>query len=839
MRHDARRRPSGEQALSRPRERRLFAGVFVIAAAILLLELTLIRIFDVVLQANLANLIVSGAIFGLGLGGIALMLSRMPARPTRAILTTATTVFSASVLLLVAVLKWLPFNLAEFLWEPGWQLLQFSILYLALLIPFFSAGIAVATILARHAPLVDRLYFWDLVGAGLGTLGILWLPTLIGPGSMLVFIAAAGMLAAALLADGSPSRARTCAFASAGLLVLTAVFAGRIEFPSHTVKRGVVLGDPAQQIEFSRWDPVARIDVIAAKPPFARRIAYDGGSQSSAFYRFDGDFRALRARYFDIDGEAPRYNSGRYVALAHWLKRDTDQQVLVIGAAGGQETLAALVFGAARVDAVEMVCTVIEAARGRYASFIGRIYDDPRVRPVCDEGRSFLRRSQRRYDIIQIHSNHTTSSVAQGVGGADPIYLQTVEAYKEYLARLTDDGILQINYFVYPRMITTAGHAWRELFPEREFRRHVVITDGFGRGAMPTFLVKRSPWTNGEIASIRRFLSREFAPDPRWSYRLIYACGEPEAAGVPDEFFRVPLDPAFQKRLPYLVFPPTDDRPFFRDLKKSLRPIEWDRSGYVPEGTANFMNASLLPARLIGSVPMERLHLYLLGALSVAMSVVFVGVPLGWMSRRGLRGPAVLPTLVYFGCLGAGFIVIEVVLIYKFMVLIGFPIYTIATVLFALLVAAGFGSRLSTLVSAWLGPRIGMVFVLTALLVGALVVSFPYARDLALGMSQGARIAFAAALLFPLGVSLGMAFPIGIAALDRAAPGLIPWAWGVNGFMTVVGALVAVLASMEIGFDRTLLLAAGLYLVAIPMLKALHAVPEQRCTGAPDAPARF
>jgi hypothetical protein len=491
----------------------------------------------------------------------------------------------------------------------------------------------------------------------------------------------------------------------------------------------------------------------------------------------------------------------------------------VIGSAGGQEVLAALAFGAARVDAVEMVCAVIQAARGPYGEFTGHLYDHPRVRPVCDEGRSYLRHTPDRYDVIQIHSNHTTSSVAQGAGAMDPIYLQTVEAYREYLSRLTDDGILQINYYVYPRMITTAAQAWHDLFPDRDFSQHVIVEgSGWSEFMMPTLLVKRSRWTPEEIAAVRRFVSPQFAPEPDRTYGLVYAPGQPEAANVPEVFFRAPLDPALAARLPYQVAPTTDSRPFFRDLRKHLHRLEPDAAGYVPTTTAGFINASLM-----GPIPRDRIHLYLLGGLSVAMAGLFLWYPIRWMRRRGLQSAVALPTAVYFGCLGVGFIVVEVVLISKFVVLIGFPIYAMAAVLCTLLIAAGVGSRLS----GWLWRRrptwaIG-VFPAVALLIAAVVAAFPYARDLALGLGQPARIALSAALLLPLGVALGMPFPLGIAALSRLAPRLVPWAWGVNGFMTVVGSLIAALLSIRWGFDVTLLAGAAVYLVAMGAWRALDA----------------
>jgi len=815
----------GQFTSSEPQAGYLFAGIFIISAAVLLLELTLTRIFDVVLQTNLAYLIVSSAIFGLGLGGITLMLWSPRTLPTGGILAAAAASFAAAVLLLLPVLKWLPFSLQDFSSEPLIQVLYFSILYAFLLLPFLAAGIFISTLLVRHTLLVHRLYFWDLVGAGLGSVGIVWLPTLIGPSTTLLLLAAAGMAAAALFAPRARGIDKWCGVASVASLVLTVVYAGQIDLPSHERKRGVLVNSRANQTEFSRWDPVAKIDILRDGPPFVRRIAYDGGSQSSAFFRFDGNLDALRSHYFDIVDGVPRYNSGKYIALAHWLKRDHPTRVLVIGAAGGQETLAALAFGAAHVDAVEMVCTVIQAARGAYADFIGHIYSNPRVRPVCDEGRSFLRHTDHRYDIIQIHSNHTTSSIAQGAGGADPIYLQTVEAYKEYLSHLTEDGILQINYFVYPRMLSTAAQAWYELYPYEEFRRHLVITDGYGE--MPTFLLKRSAWTHEEIAEIRELLSPKFSRDPRWDYRVIFAPGEPEEIGIPNDFFRVPVSTALEDRLPYLIFPPTDERPFFRDLRKRYEKISSDAAGYVPEGTARFLNLSLMS----NGIPAEKIHLYLLGGVSIFMSGLFVGAPLLWRRGAVLRSAEMLPTLVYFGSLGAGFIMIQIVLIYKLMVLIGFPLYSIVTTLSVMLIAAGIGSRLSASTVHSSRVRAHGIFLLVALAVVFLVIAFPYARDVALGMGQLARIAFAALLVFPLGVVLGMPFPAGIRALEVRAPQLIPWAWGINGFMTVVGSLAATVVSMKVGFDITLLLAAGIYLMAMLAFQAI-APGAARDTGA-------
>lgn len=790
-----------------PNEKRnLYPGIFIISAATLLLELTLSRIFEVILWNNMAYMIVSSAIFGFGLGGVFIMLRPMARLASEKLLAVVSAGFAASVLLLIPAIKLIPADFDDIPVHPLRQMLAFGILYIFLLTPFFASGLVVSTVVTRYARQIHRLYFWDLFGAGIGCLGIFLLPTLVGAEETLLFIAAAGALSAALFAVERSGLQYANLVAALGLAALTVVLSNRIEFESLAIKRGVKLGTASDRVEFSRWDPISKIDVLSLDTPYQKRVVYDGGSQSSSFQAFDGNFEALRKNYFELVNGQSRYNSGKYVALAHWLKRDSSPQSLIIGSAGGQETLAALAWGAAHVDAVEMVCTVIKAAKGPFGAYIGHIFTNPRVTVKCDEGRSFLRHSNRTYDIIQIHSNHTYSSVGNGSGGGLPIYLQTVEAYKEYLSHLGKDGVLQINYFVYPRMITTAAKAWSELFPGEDFRRHLVITTGYP--TMPTFLVKRSAWSESEIAAVRHFLSPAF-PDTR-EYSVIYAPAKPEAASVPEEFFQIPLSKSFQAALPYRVFPPTDDRPFFRDLRKEIRLLEPDTRGYVPAGTAEHMNMSLKKF-----IPMESVHLYFLGGLSIVVATIVILVPLLWSRRSGLRRPETAPTLIYFSCLGAGFIIVELVLMSKFVLLIGFPIYSMATVLFTLLFSAGVGSYLSAPLSRSLGRRTILVIPVFALIMVVLVVAFPHLRDLTLGMGQLARILLVVAFLIPVGIPLGMPFPLGIDALSLRAPNLIPWAWGINGFMTVVGSLLSVVLTMKLGFDRTLFIAVAIYFIAM------------------------
>jgi MFS family permease len=136
-------------------------------------------------------------------------------------------------------------------------------------------------------------------------------------------------------------------------------------------------------------------------------------------------------------------------------------------------------------------------------------------------------------------------------------------------------------------------------------------------------------------------------------------------------------------------------------------------------------------------------------------------------------------------------------------------------VLFTLLASAGVGSYLSERLSRSWGRRTILIIPAFGLIAVLLIVVFPSLRDLTLGMDRPSRILLVMASIIPIGIPLGMPFPLGIQALHSRAPNLIPWAWGVNGFMTIVGSLLAVILSMKIGFDATLLVAVGIYVVAL------------------------
>lgn len=818
--------------------RRIHLGIFLVALDTLMVELLLTRVFDVILTQSMAYMVITCAMFAFGLAGVyatlrPAVLSGDGCRAA-AILSL---IFAAAALLLRPALNALPFNYQLILTAPVGQAAAFAGMYLMLAIPFFCGGLILTILFASHARRIQVLYFVDLVGAGIGCVILIPFLPVIGPGGLLFCSAGLALWSAALFLG---RRAWTLAAVPAGLVLIAAPFhaaPGTFEFIEHANKRGVKIAHEAGQIEFTRWDPVSKIEMIDVTMDLGagvtgrwKHVAYDGGTQSSFIYPFDGDFARLRHALESGTEEVRRHFWFSGVLAAHYLKRDRGQHVLIVGSAAGQETKAALMYGAGRVDALEMVGTVVDLGTGRYAGYNGGIFTDPRVRPIVDEGRSFLRASRDTYDIVQIFSNNTSSSVASGAGAMKTTYLHTAEAYRGYFDHLSEDGILQINHDIYPRVVTTAALAWKQA-GRRDLQRHVLVLerdaarmpDGLPQDNLPTTLIKMQPWTQAEIDELAGFLARfpegtQIVEDPL----------HPANSLLSSAFYSGDFPAELDEIVPIRVAPVTDDRPYFEFLRKKIGLLAPDRARFTNASMTGYLNADMKRF-----VPFDIVHLFVTGAVSLGFVGLFLLVPL-LLSEAGRRPwPGRAATLGYFACLGAGFMIIEIVFIDMFMKLIGPPLYTCSTVIFTMLVAAGIGSFASSGLTSrrfwrWTWPFLGI-----AAAGGLLHQLGPVVFSAFLSEALPIRVLVGFMLIFPLGFFLGMPFPTGILAMQHQPRGVIAWCWAMNGLATVIGGFASVLMSVLWGFHAAFLVALGLYLVAFALFAQVRRALRARTEAAP------
>lgn len=754
---------------------RRFAGVFLVSLATLMLELTLTRLFSATMFYHFAFLAISLALFGSGASGVFVYLLRPSLEQERTArwMAAGCAAFSASTL--VALFVILAHPLSPF--SPGLGiLLSLAWIYGAAALPFFFSGCVITLAIAAYRREINRLYLFDLAGAGAGCLLLVPALSALGAIDTVLLVAVLAALAGWLLSG------RRSTLAVAGLAA--ALLATNRLAPFVELREAKGLSEA--QVLFSRWNSFSRVTVTSTPDP-DRLLLYIDADAATIIHKDAADLRRHADERDRI--ESLGYQTGR---------RD---KVLIIGPGAGVDVIVARLHGARDVTAVEVNPLVARDVMSSepFRSFCGRLYEQPGVRLVVDEGRSFLRRSRERYDLVVGTMVDTWAATAAGAFALTENNLYTRQAFADYLERLAPGGVLSLTrwYQSPPDQLLRIVSLGRVALAARgvtDAAAHFVVVRGQPEGGQPlatsTVLLKAEPFTAEEVAGAEAFAERA-------GFEVLYT---PRTR--PDNDLTrlvIAADPeAFWSAFVSDVSPPSDDRPFFfqsarpgQVLQKRWARGEWRRTNL---GT---------------------LVLFGVVAISLVVVLLFILGPLLLARGRVAESRGRLLFLLYFAALGAGFIVVEVALVQKCVLFLGHPAYALTVVLFSVLIWSALGSWLAGRFPDTGLPRTLRVvlLVVAALVVLATLVLSPAFYAL-VELPAPFRILITVAALAPLGLALGMPMPTGIRLLGGRAPELIPWAWGVNGAASVLGSVAAVALAMLWGFDRTLLTAAALYVAA-------------------------
>jgi SAM-dependent methyltransferase len=824
-------------------ERTPFLPILLISTAAVAYEILLIRILSIVQWHHFAWMIISLALLGYGASGTVIALARAWLVPRfEQAFAGGALLFSVAMVLCLVLGQRVPFNALEVIWEPV-QLVYLAALYLLFMVPFLFAAGCIGLAFACRGERADRIYFSDLLGAGLGAALVIAVLFLLPPQQAVVAfaglaLAASGLAGVGWRPSGQPlhSRARIMALLQvAWLACLLFIGAGdRIELRMSEFKGlAQALEVVDARVLAQRSGPLGLLSVVESpRVPFrhapglsfttqhlppAQLALFTDGDGISVINAFDGNASEGNAAGLGFLGDVT-------AALPYTLLERTagHPRVLVLGAGAGYDVLLALHNGAARIDAVELNPQVAELLRGDFAEFSGKLYEHERVTLHIAEARGYVSRAGDRFDLVQVALLDSSAVAGSGTQALSESYLYTVEAFGRYLERLEPGGLLAITRWlkIPPRdnlkLAATAIEALRRAGVADPGRRLVMIR-GWNTA---TLLVRNGEFGARDIAAVREF-ARQHSFDTAW-----YPGMPPGAANRFNRLERpwfyegiVALlgerGPAFIGDYKFDISPSTDQKPYFFNYFK------WRA---LPE------ILSLRGRGGAGLVEWGYLVLVATLAQAVLAGTLLILLPL-WLSRRlrsanridaSVRAPVGLAA--YFLLLGLAFLFVEMAFIQKFILFLSHPLYAVAVVLAGFLVGAGLGSACSP----WLARRLrggardalaAAVALLTAIVLLYLFLLPPLFERL-IGYGDASRIAISLALIAPLAFCMGMPFPLGLRRLAAEAPGFIPWAWGLNGFASVVSAALATLLAIEFGFNAVLLAALTIYGAAAVLFRS-------------------
>jgi hypothetical protein len=798
----------------------VFITIAFVSFSTLLFELLQTRMLSFIFWHHIVYLTVSMALLGFGISGTLVAIFQEKFTVGRRLMSRLVSGFGISAML--AVVSCSAFPVIDR--GPINFLARLVFSYVVFLLPFVFSGSIISLILSSRKLSVGKLYAVDLIAAALGCALVSTLLLKWGPQRVSYAIGVFSGILAWMWCKRSDVMSRAASISTI-ILGLGLLIGPQLSiYPVFNKELFSLLEKKGATLEHTEWTPLCRIDVIGSqlesllvnlnkdvstlrKPDMYKVLTQDASAHTQIYSRalIVNIWDSIRKRPFHIDPRCAPY----------WLKQHPE--IGIIGTGGGFEVICALGYGAKSIEGAELNPITYRLMKSTYSDYCGHFLEDPRVVLKNEEGRAMLRHLTRKLDIIFVEAVDTYAAMQAGAYVLGESYLYTVEALQEMMSKLNNDGMLTF-------------YRWAQLPPTESLRlcglacevyRRMGIT-GFEKNivcmipdeAQPsiTCVFKKSAFTPKELgilinASKDNNAKIIYFPKvfPKGEQKILedgyYSHCDANTLEFRTAFngmiaaFVANRESEFIRSYPYQLSLSTDDSPFlFACYPQSP-------SGLPLVSLRYLLNSS---------------HMVLLVALceSIIASVVAIFWPLWHYKREGIKVPFAGHFVVYFAAVGFGFMLVELCLVQKSVLLLGNPLYALSVVLGTILLSAGLGSYIQGRVNC--GAREGSLFFSACFLgvLGLLIFGLTPLIYSCLTYDLPVRMLLTFLILMPCGICMGTFFPIGLKAIKDLSPDFVPWAWGINGCASVFGSFAAITLAIWLGFTWSLSIGACTYAVA-------------------------
>ncbi|ROL61921.1 hypothetical protein D9V86_03335 [Bacteroidetes/Chlorobi group bacterium ChocPot_Mid] len=597
----------------------------------------------------------------------------------------------------------------------------------------------------------------DLVGASAGVVFIIVLMNLIGTPKTATLIAILIFLLAII---NSKDIVRKVSLFSIVISVVIIFFSDSL-LELERKDRGKILS--------THWDAMSKIRIVEYNE-YTRGIRIDNAAQTSV-YKFEGDFNNTKFK-FDVN-------------VANLISKFDSCVFLSLGSGGGVDVLHALQENATEIHAVEVnpyINYLMED--GELAEYSGYIYKDPRVKVVTEDARTYVRRFEKKFDIIFALSSNSFAALASGAFALAENYLFTTEAVKDYWKALDDNGYLVMEHHFYiPRMVSSVIDALQEIGITNPNEHLAVYNLPYLKRNV--LLVSKQPL---DEETIKRAFGVTFYFRDNYIYPL-YPAHDSIYGNMVNQIVLKGWK-VMQNEAKVDISPCTDDKPFIAQM-------------------GMWKNLNLSQQEKIQHFEFTGFPLSKLNIAVILIIIVLLIIPVNLLPIKFSKVKLKLVPWLYFFVIGMGFMSIEVILIQKYTLFIGPSVYSLSAILFTLLIASGIGSRFS--------ERFNNLYVFLGIVVWILLDIFVFTKIMYLfgSFELPLRLITTVVLIAPLGFLMGMPFPKAGVKVGK----LIDWGFAVNGAASVFGSVLIILVALSFGYKISLLIGAICYLTALLLIQ--------------------
>ncbi len=774
------------------------SGLFFTTFSTLAIEIINTRLLSVSTWYHLSFFAVSTAMLGMAAGAVRVYLGEnlVDSDAAQRALARYATLFALSIPVTNTLCLCIPI-------QPGSGLptiIATAVTTLILAVPFYLSGIVVAIALTRIPGPSGLVYAVDLLGAALGSIGVLLLFEFSNITSAMLAVGSVAAVGAGCFYRSAGARGILSRFILAAALLAIAFVNNNTDDGLRTMYAKGEFQNP-NLIEYEYWTIHGQVAVNASseRSPFywakarkaedvkleRRRIRIDGAAGTS-MTEWEGSSKGLEWVKDDI------------TALPYHLRKGGNN--VVIGVGGGRDILTALWGRSKSVTGIEINEAFLHLLKGPLRQYAG-IEGDPRVVLVHDEARSFLTRTPDRYNIIQMSLIDTWAATGAGAFTLSENGLYTLEAWKTILEKLTPGGLFSVSRWYSKehisetsRLVALATAALLEIGANNP-QRHMILAS---RRRVATLIISSQPLKSSDVEALRGVedhfgLEILLAPEHESPAELlapIVQCRSLEEIEAEVENPR------------YDFSPPTDERPYFFNILK-LGSFVLDKTS---RAAGKVTQGNMLATLTLGLLWMV---VFLLVITTILGPLIRFGLP-------GMRASDFALAVLYFALIGMGFMFVQIPLMQRFSVYLGHPIYSLAVILFSMILATGVGSFFSDRLdidtrSLWV--YLIPVVIAANILLWTLGIQSIIDRTIMLGLLQ--RICLTVAVVSIAALPLGLCFPVGLRLVRRISDDATPWMWGVNGAAGVLASVSAVAVSIWSGISTSLYMAIAAYMLLL------------------------
>lgn len=794
---------------------RFLTGIFLVSVATLCLEISLIRYFSIAQHYHFAFWVVSIAFLGYGASGSFLTVFKGVIKLKKdQFLSLSSLLFSISIFFSFLLCNAISFDFIKLSWERN-HIFTIFLYYFILSIPFLFAGMTISFAITKCSEHVNKIYFADLLGAGIGTLLTLFVFLPKGDRGAIILISFFPLLSSLLFGKRQPFYFKGVLFlimaAGMGLLLASPSW---LSFRISSFKAlPLALHYPQSNLILTKWSAISRIDILdspAVRFAPGLSLLYDKNLPPQLGLSIDGGELNAVTSFHDPKDPALMFLSSLPSSLAYSLVQKP--RVLIADPRGGLDVLQAFIKEASQIKVIESQPLIADILRKELAFFSGNLYLKKNIHVLTSNCRTALKTEKQNYDLIVLSLTDVFGSSATGIYGFGEKYLYTLEAFDDMLNRLTPDGIVSISLYLLPpprqeiRMLAT----WIEALERKEKNpsTHIMAIRSWGT---ISYFIKKSPFHEEDIQKLKDHCEK-------FLFDLVYYPGiKPEETNVYNKFeepiyynlalqLLSPIQRAnFTNNYLFDVKPVSDNRPFFYNFFKSSK----------TRATYRAFGHKWLPFL------QEKFLVPLLLIQSVILAFILIFLPTIVSKKRNDEKKVFFSNVFfYFSLIGMAFIFVEITFIQKFILFLGHPLYSVSVIIFSLLFSSSLGSYFSgKILGKQIKKKLKICLCINTGLISASLFFFPVFNNTFLGFILPVKILLTFLFFFPLGFFMGFPFPSGIRLLSAVEKNMIPWAWAANAFSTVVNSVMALMLAFWGGYNFVLILAAAGYLSTVLFLR--------------------